>query len=217
MYCTNCGEQIRDDAVYCPACGVQMAPLETPHTTVSTAVSDTPPAATTLTFTGYSDRTAQPLHMNGPESGTPFYIGFWNRFGACVIDMIVLFIASNVIGLLIGIYLYSTMTVYQAGVFIESDSFRSFLTLLTLGLIWGHYTIMESSGYQATLGKMALGIIVTDTQGRRLSILRAGVRSFSRFLSWLFFGLGFLMIGFAEKKQGLHDMIAGAIVVKKQP
>jgi uncharacterized RDD family membrane protein YckC len=73
---------------------------------------------------------------------------------------------------------------------------------------------MESSPKQGTLGKMALGIVVTDMDSRRISFGRATGRYFAKILSGLILGIGFLMVAFTEKKQGLHDILAGTLVVK---
>lgn len=73
---------------------------------------------------------------------------------------------------------------------------------------------MESSAKQATLGKMALGIVVTDLEGARIGFGRATGRYFAKILSGLILGIGFLMAAFTERKQGLHDIIAGTLVVK---
>jgi Tfp pilus assembly major pilin PilA len=74
---------------------------------------------------------------------------------------------------------------------------------------------MESSVQQATLGKMALGIRVTDGQGRRVSFGRATGRHFAKLLSGLILLIGYLMAGFTVRKQALHDMIAGCLVVNR--
>jgi uncharacterized RDD family membrane protein YckC len=75
---------------------------------------------------------------------------------------------------------------------------------------------MESSQYQGTLGKMALGLIVTDLQGRPLSFARASGRFFGKIITGMIpFGIGYIMAGFTEKKQALHDMIAGCLVLRK--
>jgi uncharacterized RDD family membrane protein YckC len=74
---------------------------------------------------------------------------------------------------------------------------------------------MESSPRQATLGKMAMKIIVTDLEGRPISFGRATGRYFAKnFLSAICF-IGFLMAIWTQKKQALHDMIAGTLVVKR--
>jgi uncharacterized RDD family membrane protein YckC len=74
---------------------------------------------------------------------------------------------------------------------------------------------MESSKYQSTLGKAVLGIKVTDLKGNRISFGRASGRFFAKIISSLTLGVGYIMIAFTEKKQGLHDMIAECLVVKK--
>ncbi len=75
---------------------------------------------------------------------------------------------------------------------------------------------MESSSQQATLGKIALGIMVTDLSGNRISFARASGRHFTKILSGIILYIGFIMAGFTEKKQALHDIIADCLVVKKQ-
>jgi uncharacterized RDD family membrane protein YckC len=75
---------------------------------------------------------------------------------------------------------------------------------------------MESSQYQGTFGKMALGLIVTDLEGRPLSFARASGRFFGKIITGMIpFGIGYIMAGFTEKKQALHDMIAGCLVLRK--
>jgi uncharacterized RDD family membrane protein YckC len=62
---------------------------------------------------------------------------------------------------------------------------------------------------------MAVGIKVTDLAGNRISFLRALGRYVAKIVSFAILLIGFLMVGWTEKKQGLHDMIAGTLVVKK--
>ena len=72
---------------------------------------------------------------------------------------------------------------------------------------------MESSAKQATLGKLALAIKVTDLNGNRISFGRASGRYFAKIISGLIFCIGYIIAGFTEKKQALHDMIANCLVV----
>jgi uncharacterized RDD family membrane protein YckC len=81
---------------------------------------------------------------------------------------------------------------------------------------WLYYALMEGSPKQATLGKMALGIVVTDVQGRRVSFARATARHSGKWISSLIPCIGFLIVAFAEKKQGLHDIMADCLVVVKR-
>jgi uncharacterized RDD family membrane protein YckC len=74
--------------------------------------------------------------------------------------------------------------------------------------------LMESSSKQATLGKMALGVRVTDLDGNRIGFGKATGRHFAKILSALILGIGFLMVAFTQRKQGLHDMLAGTLVMR---
>ena len=81
---------------------------------------------------------------------------------------------------------------------------------------WLYFALMESSTKQATVGKMVLGIVVTDLDGNRISFIKATGRHFGKILSVLTLGIGFLMIAFTEKRQGLHDRLAGTLVLTKK-
>jgi uncharacterized RDD family membrane protein YckC len=78
-----------------------------------------------------------------------------------------------------------------------------------------YYSIMESSRYQASLGKMAMGIKVVDLDGNRISFRTALLRAIGKILSQSIMWIGFIMAAFTDRKQGLHDIIAGTLVVKK--
>jgi uncharacterized RDD family membrane protein YckC len=67
----------------------------------------------------------------------------------------------------------------------------------------------------ATVGKMAMGLKVTDMEGNQISFLRASYRYFGKFLSSMILLIGYIMAGFTEKKQALHDIMANCLVVKK--
>jgi len=80
---------------------------------------------------------------------------------------------------------------------------------------WLYYTLMESARYQATLGKIVVGAIVTDLNGNRISFARANGRYFGKWISGAIFDIGFLMAAFTEKQQALHDILAGCLVIQK--
>jgi uncharacterized RDD family membrane protein YckC/Tfp pilus assembly major pilin PilA len=88
--------------------------------------------------------------------------------------------------------------------------------LLMLLLVWLYKAGMESSRLQATVGKLALGIKVTTLAGERIGFRRATGRSFAQILSAIILYVGFLMAGFTKRRQALHDMIAGTLVVQKK-
>ncbi|HEY0652338.1 MAG TPA: RDD family protein [Chryseosolibacter sp.] len=78
-----------------------------------------------------------------------------------------------------------------------------------------YYAIMESSKAQASVGKMALGIKVTDLDGNRISFGKAFLRGIGKLISSSFMCIGYIMAAFTEKKQALHDLMASTLVVKK--
>jgi uncharacterized RDD family membrane protein YckC len=92
------------------------------------------------------------------------------------------------------------------------------LAALILGIClqWFYYVILESSYLKTTPGKMMVGILVTDERGKRISLKKANQRYWGKFLSMLPFYIGFIMTGFAKKKQALHDRISGTYIVKKK-
>jgi len=82
-----------------------------------------------------------------------------------------------------------------------------------LAISWIYGAVMESSARQATIGKKALGIAVTDIDGRRISFLRGMARNLGKIASALPFFVGLIMAGTTARKQGLHDILTGCLVV----
>jgi uncharacterized RDD family membrane protein YckC len=93
--------------------------------------------------------------------------------------------------------------------------FLASIYLFPLVLFGIYYAAFHASSRQATLGKMAVGIKVVRTDGTRISLARGVGRFFATILSTLIIGIGFLMAGFTERKQALHDMICDTLVVDK--
>jgi uncharacterized RDD family membrane protein YckC len=79
---------------------------------------------------------------------------------------------------------------------------------------WVYFALLESSPWQASLGKRMLGLKVTDLEGRRISFGRASARYFCTLLSGFILMAGFIMIAFTQKKQALHDILTGCLVIK---
>jgi uncharacterized RDD family membrane protein YckC len=88
------------------------------------------------------------------------------------------------------------------------------LRMLYFVVSWIYEAGMESSSKQATLGKMALGLKVTDERGQRISFARATGRHFSKIISGMILLIGYIMAGFTARKQALHDVIAGTLVIR---
>jgi uncharacterized RDD family membrane protein YckC len=138
-------------------------------------------------------------------NGASIYAGFWRRFAAVIIDGLLLSVVTVPLTLAFG----GDDGYAEAA---RSSAGSSISAVVT----WLYYAIMESSSKQATVGKMALGIMVTDLGGGRTGFGRATGRYFAKILSPLILGIGFIMIAFTERKQGLHDMIAGTLVIRGQ-
>jgi uncharacterized RDD family membrane protein YckC len=87
---------------------------------------------------------------------------------------------------------------------------------LSLVLTWLYHALMESSEWQATVGKKVLRLVVTDMAGRRVSFWRATGRHFAKIVTNMIpLAIGYIMAGFTEKKQALHDMLAGCLVLRR--
>jgi uncharacterized RDD family membrane protein YckC len=83
-------------------------------------------------------------------------------------------------------------------------------------VVWFYQATQESSAHQATFGKRAVGLKVTDVHGTRLTFGRATGRSFAKVLSNWTFLIGYAMAAFTRRRQALHDPMAGTLVVKKK-
>lgn len=144
------------------------------------------------------------------------YAGFWKRFLACIIDAIIVNVLCLVIIVLGVISIYGTSILTGT---IPNDLTAGITTVLIMIAAyifpWLYYALMESSDKQATLGKMAVGIIVTDENNNRISFGKASGRFFAKIVSALALYIGFIMVGFTRKKQGLHDIMATCLVLNK--
>lgn len=136
------------------------------------------------------------------------YAGFWKRFAAAIIDGIITMIGGFAIGFVFVIVMVEVGTDDPAVL-------KGIGNILGLILGWIYFAAMESSPTQGTLGKMALGIKVTDLEGSKIDFGKASGRYFGKIISTLILLIGFIMVAFTQKKQGLHDMMAGCLVVNR--
>jgi uncharacterized RDD family membrane protein YckC len=134
------------------------------------------------------------------------YAGFWRRVAAAIVDGLIVGIVTVPLSLALG----------GDNMGSASSSYSPAASSLSTVVSWLYYALMESSAKQATLGKMALGIRVTDLDGNRVGFGKATGRYFGKILSALILGIGFLMVAFTQRKQGLHDILAGTLVVQGQ-
>jgi uncharacterized RDD family membrane protein YckC len=154
---------------------------------------------------------------------TVAYAGFWLRVVAAIIDMIVL----GIVGWIVTLPFMGAMGMRAvvAGrspftpmrpedVFAMIGAFFWIIVIRTV-LQWLYFALFESSAWQATLGKKALGLEVTDLNAARIGFARATGRYFGKYISTFILFIGFIMAGLTEKKQALHDMMAGTLVIRK--
>jgi len=134
----------------------------------------------------------------GGSHQTAPYAGFWRRAGAYLIDYMLVMFAAGMIGALL------------------APITRGFTPLVVIVSVWLYYALMESSESQATLGKQAVGIKVTDLEGNQVSFARATGRLVAHLVSGIILGIGFAMAVFTSRRQTLHDMIAGTLVVGRE-
>jgi uncharacterized RDD family membrane protein YckC len=140
------------------------------------------------------------------------YSGFWRRFGAVLIDWLVLWFGLFAISLAGG---FSAAVVGTGG-----DAGAGFpLIILAFWLVmpWMYFALMECSKLQGTLGKLAVGVKVTDLAGQRIGFGRATGRYWSRLISQMLLYIGYVMAAFTARKQALHDMMAGTVVILRSP
>lgn len=135
------------------------------------------------------------------------YAGFWRRFFAAFIDGIIIRILGS-----FAAYGVRLLFIKTTGKIEEATALGGIASIL---VAWLYYAILESSREQSTLGKEALGIVVTDLDGNRISFGRATGRYFSKWISILTFFIGYILAALTKKRQALHDIIAGTLVIKK--
>jgi uncharacterized RDD family membrane protein YckC len=157
----------------------------------------------------------RPVIGSGPvPDSARTYAGFWIRFGAVFIDGILTGIAMSPISMMTGAF-FSAMPGRGPEVAIPAMfSVVGLFVGISLVVNWLYEALMTSSSKQATLGKMALSLKVTDKEGRRLTFLHATGRHFAKFVNGFTMNIGYIMAGFTDRKQGLHDMIAGTYVIR---
>ncbi len=220
-FCPNCGAKLQyPEAEICPSCGVRIrAPPAPPGDLypgfwprafayiIDTIITGIPSAVIIFfliagpisdamgSFSGSMDSMGDLFGTNGIEMpsgfnpGTMPDLGTLNQSSLAFPDL-----GSVLASLMLG--------------FLEA-------VLVVLIIRWVYFAYMESSARQATFGKEALGLMVIDGEGHRISFARATGRWFGKLISWATFGIGFYLIGFTGKKQGLHDLIADTYVVYK--
>jgi uncharacterized RDD family membrane protein YckC len=203
MFCSKCGKKTDDSGKYCQWCGAEVK---------GTAVAPAPKLLLKKKSYGIS---------------TENYAGFGQRFLAWIIDIVFILVLDIFIMGLTGLnegvrMIYQFLRGYpmtdRYGEVVYSMVPTQVIYAIAVLLIlvpWLYYAILESSKNQATLGKIAVRIAVTDLHGSRITFSRATLRFFAKVLSIITFFIGFIIIAFTRQKQGLHDIIAGCLMYQQ--
>lgn len=143
----------------------------------------------------------------------PAYGGFWRRVCAELLDELIVVVIFFAVAIMI--LIPTLILVEVAGRELDADKYGNIVgPLMAISLFCIYRAGFEASSKQATPGKLAMGLKVTDEHGKRLSFGRASVRSVAKIVSHLLFNSGFIMVGLTLRKQGLHDMVAKTLVVR---
>jgi uncharacterized RDD family membrane protein YckC len=224
MFCSRCGTSLVEGTTFCTNCGAPQgiaAPVAAPiGSPMSAPVAAYPPSGAIAPPMGA-------VPMNYVQVPVVPYAGFWLRAVAYLLDGLIVGVVTVpiIIGLAVATGLSAALGSMgenagndPAAIFATAGfvMFFSLLLLILLGGLWLYYALLESSNWQGTVGKKALGLIVTDLDGRRVSFARATGRFFSRLITGLVpLMIGYILAGITAKKQALHDMIAGTLVLRK--
>jgi uncharacterized RDD family membrane protein YckC len=206
MYCSRCGAAVADGAAFCSACGQTTGAAASTQTEV--AVLPPPPQPQTAA--------AMPV----------LYAGFWLRVVAAIIDYLIIGIPLGAIffGLIASSLPGFARMQGEPPMLIVMAILPRLIAIWAISLVgsWLYWAGMESTDWQATLGKKALGLYVTDMEGRRASFGKTSARFWAGrgiaavpYLGGLYFVISCIMAGLTEKKQALHDIIANCLVLRK--
>jgi len=213
MYCSKCGAAMAVGSAFCTACGQSFS--------VGSMPAQVPLVSSTVAARMAGGGMSYPTYAAVSQVA---YAGFWERVLAFVIDNVIVGVGIVVIVIPL-LFLTGLGAVLSriaqdedlgdAGFFLIIGMFLVAATATVL-VTWLYHAFMESSEWQATVGKRALGLVVTDMAGRRVSFGRSTGRHFGKIITNLIPALlGYIMAAFTEKRQALHDMMAGCLVLRR--
>jgi uncharacterized RDD family membrane protein YckC len=151
--------------------------------------------------------------VNTTENVTPVttikYAGFWVRWVAIMVDGLILLIPVSLAQFIVGIALVSFS--------LSTATIKIISSLIYMLVSWIYFSWMTYSE-GATLGKMLVGVTVKSDDFQRLSFGKVLLReTIGKFISGIILCIGYIMAGFTQKKQALHDKFAHSVVIYKDP
>jgi uncharacterized RDD family membrane protein YckC len=152
--------------------------------------------------------------------GEVVYAGFWTRAAATFIDGFAIGLVGVVVQMLLMGVFFGGVAAFGSD---PSSMFSSGAGIVGIALVYlipiamqvVYYAAMHASASQATLGKLAVGIKVTDASGHRIGFWHGVGRYFATWLSALILCIGYVMAAFTDQKRALHDMVASTLVVDR--
>lgn len=194
MFCPKCGNEIHRASLFCASCGTRPSEMGVPPTGDATPTFGAP-------VTSSGEAWVPPATGSAVGTVDDVYAAFWRRMVAAVLDSVVLWLGMVII------------VVVMAAIGSGDGEGGALVFPISLAGAWLYSALMESSSRQATLGKLALGIKVSDLNGQRIGFGRATGRHFGKLISSITLCIGYVMAGFTRRRQALHDKIAGTLVV----
>ena len=182
MFCPRCGTWLPDEAASCSLCRLVLRPGA-----AAAPASATAPAAIV-------EQVA--------------YAGFWRRFWALLIDVIVTYFPIATVRVLLGLP--------ASGSFDPLQPSAWWAGMFELLIDWLYAAFLISSPWRATLGQAVMDLHVTDLNGDRISFARATGRWLAQILNLVTLGFGILLQLFTARRQALHDLVSRTVVVRSR-
>ncbi len=213
-----------DGVAFCPACGQPALNSSVAAASAGIAGGATPVAALPAgNYPPVAPQVAAPVVYGQPAVQ---FAGFWLRVVAYLIDGVIMGLAFMALFIPFAVMTGLTAALgsihpgedpRDVGALLGGTFFLGLITIIALAILggWLYHAKMESSSWQATLGKKALNLRVTDLAGARVTFARATGRHFAKLITGLIpLGVGFALAGLTERRQALHDMLASCLVLR---
>ncbi len=189
MFCSKCGSSLKEGDLFCPICGGSVEPTVSNNSEINNL---------------------------GTNNTKVSYASFGKRFVAYILDALIVYGATFLaLVLIFAIMIMNGYSEAQLDELVLSESMLIIENSIYFILLTVYVSVFHSSSKQATFGKMAMKIKVTDMDGKRITFGKAFLRELATYISAFTLFIGYLMAAFTEKKQALHDIMVATLVVEK--